>query len=148
MPLYLSRYLVTGLSPCLIPGLSPQGLSPCSLVSLFLLVCFPDYLQTRREECVSRHAVGSNTAEVQSTNQEIVLSPSCFLAAVQWDLDHNIEAANPHPHCPSHRLYVPPRYCRALIKWAHNSTQDTTGQHARLHYSPTSLVSHGRRLCN
>ncbi|KAK1792895.1 hypothetical protein P4O66_001627 [Electrophorus voltai] len=40
-------------------------------------------------------------AEAQSSSQEPVLPPSCFLAAVTWDIDRSIEAMNPHPQCPA-----------------------------------------------
>ncbi|KAK1797764.1 hypothetical protein P4O66_008117 [Electrophorus voltai] len=60
-------------------------------------------------------------AEAQSSSQEPVIPPSCFLAAVTWDIDCSIEAVNPHPQCPPNWLYVPFRHRRDLIAWAHTS---------------------------
>ncbi|KAK1784150.1 hypothetical protein P4O66_003995 [Electrophorus voltai] len=53
--------------------------------------------------------------EAQSTSQEPVLSPSCFLVMLKWDLDREIKAANPNPHSPPNRFFVPPKNRRALI---------------------------------
>ncbi|KAK1785799.1 hypothetical protein P4O66_003178 [Electrophorus voltai] len=53
---------------------------------------------------------GQHHAEAQSSSQEPVFSPSCFLATVTWDVEHSIEATKPHLHCPPNRLYVPIKY--------------------------------------
>ncbi|KAK1792042.1 hypothetical protein P4O66_001820 [Electrophorus voltai] len=63
------------------------------------------------ETNVRAHTLSRQYAvKAQSTSQEPLLSPSCFLAAVQFDLDCSINVANPHPHCPPHWFYVPPRH--------------------------------------
>ncbi|KAK1789928.1 hypothetical protein P4O66_002260 [Electrophorus voltai] len=50
---------------------------------------------------------GQHNVKAQSTNLEMVLSPSCFLAALKWDMNWEIEAANPQPHCPPNHLFIP-----------------------------------------
>ncbi|KAK1791156.1 hypothetical protein P4O66_002180 [Electrophorus voltai] len=59
------------------------------------------------------------TAEARPTSSEPVLSPTCFLASLEWELDQQIKAANPHPQSPTNRLYVPPAHRGTLITWAH-----------------------------
>ncbi|KAK1786193.1 hypothetical protein P4O66_017909, partial [Electrophorus voltai] len=40
---------------------------------------------------------------------------------LEWELDRQINATNPHPQCPANRLYVHQAHQRALITWAHTS---------------------------
>ncbi|KAK1791620.1 hypothetical protein P4O66_013619 [Electrophorus voltai] len=61
------------------------------------------------------------TAEARSMNSEPVLSPTCFLASLEWELDRQIKAANPHPQCPTNLASVPLTQRGALITWAHAS---------------------------
>ncbi|KAK1791166.1 hypothetical protein P4O66_002193 [Electrophorus voltai] len=39
-------------------------------------------------------------AEAQSSSQEPVLPPSCFVATITWDINRSTEAMNLHPQCP------------------------------------------------
>ncbi|KAK1792066.1 hypothetical protein P4O66_001843 [Electrophorus voltai] len=50
-----------------------------------------------------------------------VLPSSCFLWSLIWEIDKQIEAANPHPQCPPSRLYTPPKLRDSLITWTHAS---------------------------
>ncbi|KAK1795660.1 hypothetical protein P4O66_001153 [Electrophorus voltai] len=60
-------------------------------------------------------------AEARATSLEPVLSPTCFLASLEWELNRQIKVANPHPQCPANPLYVPPTHRGTLITWAHTS---------------------------
>ncbi|KAK1797515.1 hypothetical protein P4O66_000807 [Electrophorus voltai] len=60
-------------------------------------------------------------AKARSSSQDLVLSLSCFVAAITWNIDRRIEATNPHPQCPPKRLYVLLGHRGDLITWAHTS---------------------------
>ncbi|KAK1792167.1 hypothetical protein P4O66_012062, partial [Electrophorus voltai] len=70
-----------------------------------------------RADALSQHY----NAEAQSTRPEPVLSPSCSLALITWDLDHSVEAVN-----------LPKRqHHGALTTWAH--TWMGTGHPGSMH---------------
>ena len=51
-----------------------------------------------------------------------ILPASCLVAPEVWELDVDIERAEPAPpQCPAGRLYVPPAVRDRLIYWAHQS---------------------------
>ncbi|KAK1786113.1 hypothetical protein P4O66_017849 [Electrophorus voltai] len=85
------------------------------------------------------------TAEAQCPSSELVLSPTCFLASLEWELDRKIKAANPHPQCSANRFYVPPAHRGALITWAHTSLRtgrpgaSRTAQLIGVHYWWTAM---------
>ncbi|KAK1806923.1 hypothetical protein P4O66_005401 [Electrophorus voltai] len=89
--------------------------------SLFTRFAFPVTYRPGTKNVRTDTVSHQHHTEAQSTSLEPVLSRTCFLATLRWDLDRKITAANPHPHCPPERLFVPLRHRRALIAWANTS---------------------------
>ncbi|KAK1805701.1 hypothetical protein P4O66_001965 [Electrophorus voltai] len=82
----------------------------------FCITYRPGERNTRADVLSQQHH-----AEALPMSEEPVLPPSCFLPSLEWDLDQQIKATNPHLQCPANHLYVPPKYQGALITWAHTS---------------------------
>ncbi|KAK1801021.1 hypothetical protein P4O66_004686 [Electrophorus voltai] len=103
-----------GLRPCV----DYRGLNKLLVQYLFQfrVTYRPGEKNTQAEVLFRQH-----NAEALLTSSEPVLSPSCFLASLEWELDRRIKAANLHPQCPPNHLYVPAKYLGALITWAHTS---------------------------
>ncbi|KAK1801624.1 hypothetical protein P4O66_022270, partial [Electrophorus voltai] len=84
----------------------------------------PGEKHTRADELSRQY-----TAEARSASSEPVLLPTCFLTSLEWELDRQIKAANPHPQCPANHLYVPPARRGALITWARTSGSSRRSPH-------------------
>lgn len=74
-----------------------------------------------KPDALSRQFETMPSSEAPST----ILSPSCVIGAVTWDVESEVKGAlegvQSPEHCPNNRLFVPAPLRSRVLQWAHNS---------------------------